>query len=360
MPRRQKQLTMLTVEFDQNMQMVYRSPIGEILKTIKETQSLASTARATGVSYMYLWKSLIELGKVAGSPLFESKKGGSTGGITKLTSKGERLLFISNYLLELMNNAVNEITTKENASVDLVVIGSQCGGLDVLLQTIRQKKPSFNIKVTHTGSTMGLEAVNSGEADVAGIHLLDEETGQYNLPFIKRFGFSKEITIISGYLRRQGLIVKKGNPKGIQGLKDILLGDLIFINRNKGSGTRVLLDVMLKQIAQQRGTRFEDLVKRVKGYNIESSSSIEVADAVFRGNADVGLGTEMEAVTHGLDFILIAEERYDFAIKKDKLNKQGVKIFLEALGSNEFKELLNQNTTGLQTTSQTSKFLLRN
>lgn len=351
---------MLTVEFSKNMQMVYRSPIGEILKCIKETQSLANTARATGISYMYLWKSLIELGKFLESPLIESKKGGSAGGITKLTSKGERLLFISNYLLQLMNNAVNEITNNENVSVDLVVIGSQCSGLDILLQTIRLKKPSFNIKVKHTGSTIGLEAVNSGEADVAGIHLLDEETGEYNIPFIKRFGFNKEMIIISGYLRKQGLIVKKGNPKGIQDLKDILLGDLIFINRNKGSGTRILLDVLLKRMAHQRGTRFEDLVRRVKGYNIESSSSIEVADAVFRGNADVGLGTEGEAIAHGLDFIMLLEERYDFAIKRDRLNKQGVKIFLEALGSNEFKELLDKNTIGLQSTNQTSKFLLRN
>ena len=360
MSRVKKQLTMLTVEIGQDMQMIHHSPIGEALKCIKDTNSLAATSRAIGVSYMYLWKSLIEMGKITGSPLFESKKGGITGGITKLTSTGERLLFISNYLLELMNSAVNEIAAKDSTLVDLVVIGSQCSGLDVLIQTIRQKNPDFNVKVKHIGSTMGLEAVNSGEADVAGIHLLDAETGEYNIPFVKRFGFINDMTIISGYLRRQGLIVKKGNPKGVQGLKDILLGDLVFINRNKGSGTRVLLDVMLTKIAQQRGTRFEDLIRKIKGYHIESSSSIEVADAVSRGNADVGLGTEMEAVTHGLDFIMLAEERYDFAIKKDKLNKQGVKIFLEALRSNEFKELLNQNTTGLQTTSQTSKFLLRN
>ncbi len=354
-PRRKMQLSMLTVEFGQDKQMIINSPLGEVLKGIKEKGSLAGTATALGISYSHLWNSLRELGRFAESPLFEAKRGGSIGGIAKLTSTGERFLSNSSYLMEVMNNAVHEISVKDTASADLVLTGSQCAGLEVLIHVINQKEPSFKTKVTHVGSTRGLEAVRRGEADLAGIHLLDEDTGYYNNPSRELFGFNREVVVIHGYRRRQGLMVKKGNPKGVQNLKDLLLGDLIFINRNRGSGTRVLLDFQLGSIARQRGIRSEDLVRRIKGYQTEAMSSIEVADAVAHCSADVGLGIEAEAVGHGLDFIPIVEERYDFAVRKDGLDKRGVKIFLEALRSNRFRELLKINTTGLRVTSQTGK-----
>jgi len=220
---------------------------------------------------------------------------------------------------------------------DITVIGSHCPGVDILLSLAR-----LSAKVVNAGSMGGWIAVRRGEADAAGTHLLDEESGLYNTPFLERFGLKGRAVVVKGYLRRQGFIVARGNPKGIEGFQDLLRGDVRFINRNRGSGTRAIVDLGLRKVADELGVRFEELVRRIPGYTYEARTHSAVALAVLQGRADIGIGLEHYARLHGLDFKPISYEEYDFLIPKDRLRTPHVQRFLKVLKSPEFERALSK------------------
>ena len=239
---------------------------------------------------------------------------------------------------------------------DLMIIGSHCVGIDVLLEILQKRKP-MQVKVINVGSTGGIMAVKRGEADIAGTHLLDEETGEYNIPYLYKYGLRGEVVLVKGYIREQGFIVAKGNPKGVRGFEDLLRDDITFINRNPGSGTRILLDMHLKRIAEERGVSFEELKRKIRGYDVEAKSHTAVAVAILMGKADVGLGIRTVAERYGLDFIPVRPEEYDFVIRKDRLDKEAVKLFLEVLKSEEFRKELEKRLPGIRVTERTGKII---
>ncbi len=235
---------------------------------------------------------------------------------------------------------------------DLTIIGSHCIGVDMLLSMLRERiKP----KVINVGSSGGLAAVRRGESDISGMHLVDEATGEYNLPFIRRLGLEDRVYLVRGYFREQGIVVQKGNPRGISGVED-LLEDVRFINRNPGSGTRVLLDLELGKLAEERGVELRELTARITGYEIEAKSHSAVAAAVAHGRADAGIAIRTVAEQYGLDFIPLREEEYDFAIPKEKIEKREVQDFLSALRSSEFRQML-ERTPGLKPAPNTGEVL---
>ena len=148
--------------------------------------------------------------------------------------------------------------------------------------------------------------------------------------------------LIRGYRRQQGFIVPKGNPKQIQSFTDLPDQQLRFINRNAGSGTRILLDYNLQRIATAMRTGVNDLTSRINGYHIEAKSHTAVAVAVLHGKADVGLGIRPVAERYGLDFLPVANEQFDFLVRLDRLHKPVVQAFLEVLASDGFKSLLHR------------------
>lgn len=350
-------LSLLNIEILSGGNLVINTPLQDTLNRLKETGSLKKTAYELGVSYTYLWNSLKEVGENEGEPLFEGKRGGFSGGGTKLTPTGDKLIIKSNTLKREVIKKIRLIENEEFSSLDLTIIGSQCTGLKVLTDLIKQKNTNLRIKVLHAGSLIGVSSIQTGSADIAGVHILDEETETYNTSFLKAKKISEDTVLVKGYLREQGLFVKKGNPKGIQSIKDLLIGDIVFINRNKGSGTRILLDILLKKISDQRRISSETLLKKIKGYQNEVPSSIEVAEAVSKGIADTGFGIEAEAKNHNLDFIRLAMENYDFIVRKDRLKKRGVKIFLEILRSQEYRYMLKKKTVGIHPTVEIGRIL---
>jgi len=237
---------------------------------------------------------------------------------------------------------------------DLTIIGSHCVGVDLILELMR--KP-ITAKVINVGSTGGILAIRRGEADVAGCHLLDEETGEYNLPILRRYGLKGIAVLVKGYVREQGFIVAKGNPKGIRGFEDLLRDDVTMINRNPGSGTRILLDMHLRAVAEEMGIGFEELKGRIRGYGVEAKSHTAVAIAVLTGKADVGLGIRTVAERYGLDFIPVRPEEYDFVVRKDRLGKEGVKSFLNILRSEEFGRELERRLPGMRITERTGEIV---
>ena len=235
---------------------------------------------------------------------------------------------------------------------DLTIIGSHCIGVDMLLSMLRERiKP----KVINVGSSGGLAAVRRGESDISGMHLVDEATGEYNLPFIRRLGLEDRVYLVRGYFREQGIVVQKGNPRGISGVEDLLEG-VRFINRNPGSGTRVLLDLELGKLAEERGVELREVTARITGYEIEAKSHSAVAAAVAHGRADAGIAIRTVAEQYGLDFIPLREEEYDFAIPKEKIEKREVQDFLSALRSSEFRQML-ERTPGLKPAPNTGEVL---
>jgi putative molybdopterin biosynthesis protein len=219
---------------------------------------------------------------------------------------------------------------------DLYIIGSHDMGLDRLTPLL-----GLNVKIINVGSLEGLKSVIRGEADIAGIHLVDEETGEYNIPYLKRYNVRNAV-LIRGYMREQGLIVAKGNPNNVRGLEDVVDKGLTIVNRNRGSGTRVLLDMKLREIARARGLTFEELVSKVKGYYYEARTHTAVAATISQGKADVGVGIKVAAELYNLDFVSLGWEYYDFLIPKAKLGKEQVKAFIRVLKSPEARRELEK------------------
>ncbi len=213
----------------------------------------------------------------------------------------------------------------------IVCIGSHDNTLDILANTLKKNYPKFSMSSAHVGSMGGLVALKKGEAHIAGTHLLDEESGEYNISFIKRLFPEGGISLINLVYRQQGLLVKKGNPKKIEGFEDLFRKDIVFINRQAGSGTRLLLDKHLRD----SGISPQD----INGYEREEYTHMSVASAVLTGIADVGLGIYSSANALGLDFIPVANERYDLAIPSEYINTDLVQAILKIIKfDKEFKQ----------------------
>lgn len=213
----------------------------------------------------------------------------------------------------------------------IVCIGSHDNTLDVLESFIRKKHPEFYMSSAHVGSLGGLIALKKGEAHIAGLHLLDEATGQYNAPFIKRLLPEMKIVLVNLVYRHQGLVVKRGNPKNIAGFSDLARKDVAFINRQSGSGTRLLFDSLLKEAGMDPDG--------IKGYGNEEYTHTGVASAVLTGVADAGLAIRAAAEALNLDFILTGEERYDIAIPCRFMESGMFRDFLDIIRHDqEFRE----------------------
>ncbi len=243
---------------------------------------------------------------------------------------------------------------------DLLIIGSHCTGIDLLLQHMCIRTPNLIFKVVNIGSLGGFEAVVRGEADIAGLHILDEQTGEYNAPYLRHQNLSGQVSLIRGYSREQGLIVANGNSKGIVSFEDILRDDVIFLNRNPGSGTRMLIDLKLKKLAKSKKVSFNDLKKKIGGYNIEAKSHQAVAASIAQGKANVGVGIKTVAQLYNLEFIHLANEMYDFLIPSNRAEKKSVKLFFNTLRSKEFKNDILNKMPGLKPDSLAGKIIDEN
>ncbi len=188
----------------------------------------------------------------------------------------------------------------------IVCIGSHDNALDVLANFLKKRHPHLSLSSAHVGSMGGLLALKRGEAHLAGTHLLDEETGEYNVSYIKKLLPEKHIMLVNLVYREQGLLVPKGNPKGIRGFEDLGREEVVFVNRQAGAGTRLLTDMHLKRLGIDPAG--------VKGYDREEYTHMAVAAAVLSGAADTGLAVLSAAQALALDFIPVARERYDLAV----------------------------------------------
>lgn len=332
----------------------------ELLEGVRKLGSLLAAAKALGQSYAHAWERVERLERELGVRVLEARRGGEGGGGAKLTEEGLRLL--TKYLKleekaeKLLASGAEKLEVEAGPKLpELVIAGSDCMGVRLLAEMLSQE--GVECEVYAVGSSGGLASLMLGEADIAGVHLLDEDTGEYNIPFIRRFWLEDRVVVLRGYLREQGLMVRRDNPKGITGLHSLLNPRVRFVNRNLGSGTRVLFDTLLRKVALEMGVGFKELTSRIRGYEVELRSHREVARMVSGGKADAGFGCRGEAEAHGLNFIPLACERFDFAVDRRKLGKPCVKRFMELLSSDGFWSEVERRGLGLRRVMETGRVI---
>jgi len=214
------------------------------------------------------------------------------------------------------------------------IVGSNDLALELLVNRLKHSNPEITAQITAAGSLGGLLAIQGGTADMAGIHLLDEETGEYNYPYIRHILLGIEVAVVHLVDRTQGFMVAKGNPKNILNLRELKRSDITFSNRQKGSGTRVWLDYKLRELGI--------LPDSIKGYTRELDTHLAVALRILKGEADVGLGIQAAANSCNLDFIPLTKERFDLVIPIDRYQSPLFKPLLDILKSQEFKKVVDE------------------
>lgn len=227
---------------------------------------------------------------------------------------------------------INLMRDMEEIKNTIVCIGSHDPVLDILADMLHVKSNHYYLSSAHTGSMGGIMALKNEETHIAPIHLLDMESGEYNISYINRYLKDKKIALVKGVKRIQGLIVQKGNPLSLKSISDIPAKNARFVNRQRGAGTRLLLDYYLRKL--------DISPERINGYEREEFTHLSVAAAVASGDVDCGLGVYSAADMMGLDFIPVCNEEYDFAVPVEYLELDIIKELFQVMKSSEFlKEL---------------------
>lgn len=275
----------------------------------------------------------VTLGKVNGRFVAVPIAGGA-GVITGFT-KADGILRVPQNLegldagTEVCVELLRDMQKIENA---LIVTGSHDPLIDEISDIMRRMSEDLSLTSSHVGSMGAITAIKTKSAHLGACHLLDEETGIYNESYIKKYFPDGGVKLVKGVKRIQGLMVQKGNPLGVNDFSDVVKGR--FLNRQKGSGTRVLCDYLIKKHSLD--------IKLIEGYENEEFTHTAVAAGIKNGNADMGLGIVSAAKMYDLDFIPICHEDYDFLVSEDALENENVKLFFSILKSEEFKKRLEK------------------
>ncbi len=273
------------------------------------------------------------VGNVGGSLVAVPVSGGA-GVITSFT-KADAVIRIPQDLEGLEAGTVVDVELLrdiEDIENSLIVTGSHDPVIDEIADIMRRKNRGYFLTSSHVGSMGAVTALKTKTAHLGAVHLLDENDGTYNESYIKKYFPDGSVRLIKGICRVQGLMVKKGNPLGIKNFSDIVKGT--YVNRQGGSGTRVLCDYLMKKCGIDKDC--------VKGYYNEEFTHTAVAAAVKNGNADMGLGILSAAKMYDLDFIPVCNEEYDFIVDLCYLENENVKFFFSILKSDEFRKRLEE------------------
>lgn len=309
----------------------------ELLVKVHELGSLAAACKATGISYRYAWELLRQGESVMGEALIVMERGkGST-----LTVLGEKLVWadrrvlarLSPLLASLASELSAEIEKARSPSPGLLRIHASHG---FSIQLLHGFLAGANLphELKYLGSLEAVASLHKGDCDVAGFHV---PVGEFEAPVLQHYGEALQARsrrIISVVTRRQGLIVARGNPKDIYRIGDLVRPDVQFINRQPGSGTRLLLDLLLEKEGIRPG--------RIRGYEQCEYTHAAVAAFVASGMADAGYGVETPARQFKLDFIPVQVERYCLMCDEKTLASPSLKTLLSVLRSRSYKAAVNE------------------
>ena len=216
----------------------------------------------------------------------------------------------------------------------LLASGSNDPILDILHTYMRNLYPEFYIFTANTGSTDGLKALNKGYTDIAWSHLFDPKTGEYNIPFLPNYVPDIKPVVVNLFCRDLGFLIAAKNPLGIHGFEDLARKEVKFINRQKGAGTRVLLDFNLKRLRIPSS--------QIIGYEKEVYTHLEVGISILSKESDVGIATVAVSKFFGLSFIPITTESFDMILDQSTFFEKGVQAFMEVLNSDGFRKRITK------------------
>jgi len=265
----------------------------------------------------------IPLPRGAGSVTTMSK----AEGIIRIPSFSEGIVAGEETDAELLVNLEDIFNT-------IVIIGSHDITLDILSDGIRKKTDGIRIASGNVGSLGGLLALKKGTAHIAGSHLLDTHTGEYNTSYIRKYLKDFPVHVFHLVTREQGLIIQKGNPKRVKGIEDLTHDDIAFVNRQPGSGTRILFDYKLQEMGIEPS--------HICGYENEEYTHMNVAVSVLNGAADVGMGIMAAARALDCDFIPIAQEQYDLVIPSSFVDDAKIHTLIDITKSDEFRKRVKE------------------
>ena len=274
----------------------------------------------------------VKLGKV-GDKILAIPLPRGAGCITTIT-EADGIIRIPNRMEGMTDK--KQVTAKSLrplASIEntILIVGSHDNTLDLLSDQIKAKdNTGLTLSSSHVGSMGGLMAIKKGVCHMAGSHLLDTEDGSYNISYIKKFLPGINVKLVNLVMRDQGLIVPSGNPKKIKGIADLARDDISIINRQAGSGTRILLDYRLKELGINP--------QNIHGYKNEEYTHMSVGVAVLGGTADAGLGIYAAARALKLDFIPVVTEEYDLVIPEEYFESEKIRTLLEIINTKKFQK----------------------
>jgi excisionase family DNA binding protein len=234
--------------------------------------------------------------------------------------------WVQNSAKDFLGQARKKINSMEGS---LLAAGSNDPVLDMLLTAIKKDHPTFNIFSSNTGSVNGLEALNTGLTDIAFSHLYDAESGDYNIPYLNQYCPNQSPVVVNLFYRQIGFLVAKSKSGIFKGWDSLTNKNIRFVNRQKGSGIRVMLDQELKQ----RGISSRD----VSGYETEVYTHFEVGLSLISGEADTGIASAAVARILDLDFYPLVNERFDMILGKNTFFQPALQAFIETLQSDKFK-----------------------
>jgi len=342
-----------------------RKIIGELearmLRAIGQTGSLSLAARTLDLSYPFVWNTISRIERAVNQKIVARERGGQKGGRAELTSQGKDLLQAYSELDSRVHSflkggslAKGYMPETRRVRPNLSFVGSHCVVVEKILNSLHASNPRMTYQMVNVGSWAGMTAMMLREADIAGIHVYDETESRYNEPLLSKYWLSNTCTLVRGYKREQCLMVRKGNPKKIRGVEDLLRRDVKLANRNVGSGTRILVDRKLRELARKKGLALDTLTKRIRGYDSEMMTHREVAAAVLTRRADVGVGLTSVASETKLDFIPLADELYDFLVEK-RLRNPYARDFFDVLASKRFQREIESSTVGIKFLKQSGQ-----
>ncbi|MGC8543144.1 MAG: substrate-binding domain-containing protein [Vulcanisaeta sp.] len=288
-----------------------------LLEALEKRGSLLSVVKDLGLPYSKAWELINRLENGLNVKIVNPKRG-YRGGMV-LTEEGRDLL--NTYRSIMRRYSWNP----DGAVCDTVYAGSDdCIVRDIIND---MRRDGYCIDAYWVGSMGGLNMVMMGLADIAGVHLLDPSSGEYNIPYIRSLGAWDDVVLMRGYLRLLGIVHKPhlsiGDVTDILGLK--------MVNRNPGSGTRLVIELLLNGIAENTGYDADEVRRVIKGYNDVVKTHIEVTEKVVRGIADYGVAIAGQALSMGLAIRPLALEEFDIVIARSSINKPTVREFIRRM-----------------------------
>lgn len=302
-----------------------------LLQAVAETGSLYQAARKLGISYRHAWGLMGKWSQHFGQPLVNLERGrGAT-----LTEVGRRLLSARGRVNAKLGRQLETLASEIEADIHQALAAPGAGirifaSHDFALEKLRAMAgAALPLDIQFRGSLESLEALARSQCEVAGFHIPEGELGRRLAASYRKWVKPDSIRLIQFVSRMQGLMVTGGNPKRITGINDLTRAQVRFVNRQRGSGTRLVFDQLLKEAGIDQ--------KRIAGFETEEFTHAAVAATVASGMADAGFGIEAAARQFGLDFIPIATERYYLACRDASLDLSSIKALLEMLRSRKFR-----------------------